>query len=146
MNIRVLVEAEQIDVGEIAFNGLREVILVDEINDKTNAVLRRGVRAFEEESEDIDGVGIDAGTFVFCGVANCVTYVTREAIGLVRGERGGRGVAQWGDRLGIEFFDVDDVLCANRGYGLGGTGAGDSSAEVIVVGSQLGATAWVNIG
>ena len=55
-------------------------------------------------------------------------------------------MAQWGDRLGIEFFDVEDVLWANRGYGLGGTGAGDSSAEVIVVGSQLGATPWVNIG
>ena len=38
-------------------------------------------------------------------------------------------MAQWGDRLGIEFFDVEDVLWANRGYGLGGTGAGDSSAE-----------------
>jgi hypothetical protein len=44
-------------------------------------------------------------------------------------------MAQWGDRLGIEFFDVEDVLWANRGYGLGGTGAGYSSAEVIVVGS-----------
>ena len=143
MIIRVLVEAEQVDVGEIAFNGLREVILVNEVKDKADVVLRRGVRAFEEGSEDIDGVGIDAGTFVLGGVANCVTYVTREAIGLVRGERGGRGVAQWGDRLGIEFFNVDDVLWANCGYGLGGIGAGDSSVEVIVVGSQLGATAWL---
>jgi hypothetical protein len=55
-------------------------------------------------------------------------------------------VAQWGDRLGIEFFNVEDVLWANRGYGLRGTGAGDSSAEVIIVGSQLGATVWVNMG
>ena len=39
-------------------------------------------------------------------------------------------MAQWGDRLGIEFFNVEDVLWANRGYGLGCTGAGDSSAEV----------------
>ena len=62
MIIRVLVEAEQVDVGEIAFNGLREVILVDEVKDKTDAVLRRGVRAFEEGSEDIHGVSIDAGT------------------------------------------------------------------------------------
>ena len=51
-----------------------------------------------------------------------------------------------GGQVGYRVFDVDDVLWANRGYGLEGTCAGDSSAEVIVVGSQLGATAWVNIG
>jgi hypothetical protein len=43
------------------------------------------VRAFEEGSEDIDGVGIDAGTLVLGGVAYCVTYVTGETVGLVRG-------------------------------------------------------------
>ena len=58
MIIRVLVEAEQVDVGEIAFNGIREVILVNEIEDKMDVVLRRGVRAFEEGSEGIDGVGM----------------------------------------------------------------------------------------
>lgn len=86
MIIRVLVEAEQVDVGEIAFDGLREVILVDEVKDETDIVLRRGVRTFEEGSEDIDGVGIDAGTLVLGGVADCVTYVTGETVGLVRGE------------------------------------------------------------
>ena len=86
MIIRVLVEAEQVDVGEIAFDGLREVILVDEVKDETDIVLRRGVRVFEEGSEDVDGVGIDAGTLVLGGVADCLTYVTGEAVGLVRGE------------------------------------------------------------
>jgi hypothetical protein len=84
--IRVLVEAEQVDVGEIAFDGLREVILVDEVKDETDIVLRRGVRVFEEGSEDGDGVGIDAGTLVLGGVADCLTYVTGEAVGLGRGE------------------------------------------------------------
>ena len=78
-------EAEQVDVGEIAFNGLREVILVNEVKYKADVVLRRVVRAFEEGSEDIDGVGIDAGTLVLGGVAYCVTYVTGETVGLVRG-------------------------------------------------------------
>ena len=86
MIIRVLVEAEQVDIGEIAFDGLREVILVDEVKDETDIVLRRGVRTFEEGSEDIDGVGIDAGTLVLGGVADCVTYVTGETVGLVRGK------------------------------------------------------------
>ena len=86
MIIRVLVEAEQVDIGEIAFDGLREVILVNEVKYKADVVLRRVVRAFEEGSEDIDGVGIDAGTLVLGGVADCVTYVTGETVGLVRGE------------------------------------------------------------
>ena len=90
MIIRVLVEAEQVDVGEIAFDGLREVILVDEVKDETDIVLRRGVRTFEEGSEDIDGVGIDAGTLVLGGVADRVTYVTGEAVGLVDGSVGGQ--------------------------------------------------------
>ena len=86
MIIRVLVEAEQVDISEIAFDGLREVILVDEVKDETDIVLRRGVRVFEEGSEDGDGVGIDAGTLVLGGVADCLTYVTGEAVGVVRGE------------------------------------------------------------
>ncbi len=79
-------------------------------------------------------------------MADRFTDITGEAVGLVRGERRGRGMAQRGDWLCVELFDAQDVVWANCGDGLGSAGAGDCSAEVVVVGSQLGAAAWVNIG
>jgi hypothetical protein len=103
------------------------------------------MRVFEEGGKKIDGVSIDAGTFVFGGMTDCLADVAREVVWLGRRERRGRRVAERRDLFSVKFLDMWEVVWANSGNRLGGAGTRDSRAEVIVVSSELSTTTGVDI-
>ena len=55
------------------------------------------------------------------------------------------GVVVCGNRLGVEFVDVGDVIGANGRNGLGGTGQANGLAVLIVVGCELGVPVGTNV-
>ena len=54
-------------------------------------------------------------------------------------------MAERRDWFSVEFLDMWEVVWAYRGNGLGGACTRDSRAEVIVIGSELGATIGIDI-
>ncbi len=97
----VFVEAEEVDISEIAFDGFGEFILIDQVEDETQIVLDGRVLAFEEGGKYVDGISVDPGAFVLGGVAGGVANVSREAVGLGGGERGGGWVIQGGEGFSV---------------------------------------------
>ena len=95
--------------------------MVDEIEDVMEVWFDGGGGTLEEISKEVDGVGVDAGAFVFGGMENCVANVAREGEGLMRGRWWVARVGVWWDWSSVELVDVGDVVRSDRCDRLGGT-------------------------
>ncbi len=54
MVVGVLVEAEQVDINKVMFDGLRELVLVDEIKDEVEVVFDCGYFTFDKSGEEVN--------------------------------------------------------------------------------------------
>ncbi len=126
-------EAEQVDVGEVAPDLVREVIAVAEVKNETEVWLDGWNEAFDKRDEEINGVGIGASALVLGSQGDSAADVTGERIRLwwnhTRWELTG-----W-DRDSVEVADMGDVVWTDSGNRLGGAGTGNSNAVVIRVSS-----------
>jgi hypothetical protein len=120
--------------------------LVDGVDNESQVRFDRGDGAFEENDEEVDGVGVDAGPFIFLGMKNSVAYVSCKGVRLVWSGRVGIGAASVRDEWSVELVVVEDVVRANCGDGLGGAGKCNGCAIVVGVGSALGASVVAGVG
>jgi hypothetical protein len=102
--------------------------------------------AFDKSDEDVDGVGVDAGPFIFLGMKDSVAYVSYLEVRLVWSGGVRIRVASVGDGWSVELVGVNDVVRADCGDGLRGTGKGIGCAIVVGVGSALGASVVAGVG
>jgi hypothetical protein len=63
--IGVLVEAEQVDICKVTFDGLWELVLVDEIEDKVEVMFDGGYFIFDKGGEKINQVSINTPAPLF---------------------------------------------------------------------------------
>jgi hypothetical protein len=120
--------------------------LVDGAEDESQVRFGGGDGAFDESNEEVNGVRVDAGPFIFLGMKISVAYVSCEGVRLVWSGGVGIWVASVGDGWSVELVDVEDVVGANCGNGLGGAGKCNGCALVLGVGSALGASVVAGVG
>jgi hypothetical protein len=97
--IGVLVEAEQVDICKVTFDGLWELVLVDEVEDKVEVVFDGGYFTFDKNGEEINRVSVDTGTFVLGSVKDSFADVAREGVGLMWSSGGWGWMVLWGNGL-----------------------------------------------
>ena len=61
----VLVEAEEVDVGEVSCDGWWNIVLVNLVEDEVEVEFQLWCCFVDEGDEQVDGVGGDAGAFIF---------------------------------------------------------------------------------
>ena len=71
----VLVEAKKVDVGEVSCDWGWEVVLIDLVEDEVEVCGDVWKFGLDEVNEDVDGVGIDPGSFVAACVEDGGAYV-----------------------------------------------------------------------
>ena len=76
-----------------------EIVLVDLVKDKVELCRNLWDICLDEVNKDVDGIGIDSGTFMTAGMEDGGAYVARERVKLRRG-RFGWVMLCW-DRLGV---------------------------------------------
>ncbi len=50
--------------------------MIDSVEDESQVRFGGGDGAFDKSGEEVDGVGVDAGPFIFLGMKDSVAYVS----------------------------------------------------------------------
>lgn len=137
-------EAEQVDVGEVSSDFVRELIAVDEVKNKAKVRLDGWNGAFDKGDKKINGVGVDSSALVLGSQRDSSADVTGKRVGLWGDDT--RRELTWWDGDSVEVVDVGDVVWADGGNGLGGACTGDSSAVVVRVSRELGGGVVAGVG
>ena len=99
--IGVLVKAEQVDICKVMFDGLWELVLVDEVKDKVEVVFDGGYFTFDKGGEEINRVSVDTSAFVLGSVKDSFADVAREGVGLMWSSGGWGWMVLWGNGLDV---------------------------------------------